>query len=967
VNPAPVITAFTASPTSINAGDPVTFSATFTGGTGEITPGNFPITSGGTYVLATGPATSTTYTLTVTAPCGAASQDTASVTVAVGNAPSGSLTSTGDISVGCSATLNWTAVNATSGTLNPGAISVPVASGSGSISVTPVTTTTYTLSLTGPGGTTDYNATVNVSPAPVITLFSASPTSIDAGDAVTFSATFTGGTGVITPGSLPILSGVPYILATGPSTDTTYTLTVTAPCGAASQAAASVTVTVTGGSPPTGSLSSSGTISAGCTATLNWTAADAASGILTPGNISVPVADGSGSISVSPSTTTTYTLTLTGPGGTATYNATVTVNPAPDITSFTASPTKIVAGDAVTFSAGFTGGTGVITPGDYPISSGGTYVLAAGPTSTTVYTLTVTAPCGSDSQATAQTTVRVINNSLEALKSVTDLNGRNLMPGDEILYTIMIISSNDDDLAGVEFSDTVPAHTAYVEGSASGPAGSSVMVMDDTLYFTGITVPARGMVMLIFKVRVDDPVEPGVTEISNQGIVNYDKNGDGRNDTQVFTDGDTVIAGEQPTVLPLSTGPNFSNTIKTAALVKDRNGDGIVSPGDTIRYRIDIINSGDLDAAGVVFYDTIPDNTDYVANSVTASVGTADYDKSTNQVQWTGDVAVDGSVTITFDVVVHTGIPLRTVISNQGTVEYDSNDDGENDSQLLTDGDLALPGKQPTILDVGGIISIPASKTAFPVDSVLPTPGDELHYEITLENPTGFLLLGLEFVDSIPANTTLVAGSVSVPAGAVLVSETPTLRVTGITIQPFSQVKITFNVRIDPALSPGVDRIVNQGTVNFDSDGDNINDRWTLTDWNAALPGKQPTVTIVTCPVMELTDISVKTTVACDEEIEYFIRYTNISVAPAKNVVIKSVYDYKVAFTSSSPGPDPGTDDTWTIGTVEPGQTGTILLKVRVMYRIPFLHIIPHLVILTTNCDTQQAETRTNVLGCGPR
>jgi uncharacterized repeat protein (TIGR01451 family) len=966
VTPAPVITAFSALPTNINAGDPVTFSATFTGGSGIITPGDYPITSGGTYVLATGPSVSTVYTLKVTAPCGAASQDTASATIAVGNAPFGSLVSTGDISVGCTAALNWTAANATSGTLNPGNISVPVGNGSGSILVTPATTTTYTMTLTGPGGTTSYNATVTVNPAPIITSFSALPTAIDAGDPVTFSAAFTGGIGVITPGNYPITSGGTYVLPVGPNVSTVFTLTVTAPCGPASQTAASITVTV-GGNPPTGSLRSTGAISAGCTTILNWTANDATSGTLNPGNIPIPVENGSGRISVTPTTTTTYTLTLSGPGGTASYKATVTVNPAPVIIDFTAAPATITAGDVVTFSATFTGGTGVITPGDYPITSGGTYVLDPGPNSTTVYTLKVTAPCGPASRARAQTTVRVISNRLDALKSAADVNGSNLMPGDEILYFIMIISPNDEDLAGVEFSDAIPANTTYVEGSAAGPIGSVVVMTDNTLYFSNITVPARGQVILIFRVRVEDPLAPEVKEISNQGIVSYDKNGDGENDTRVFSEGDTVLPGQQPTILPLSTGPNFNDTVKSVTLVRDKNNDGLISPGDTVRYKIEIINSGDTDANGVVFRDTIPLHTDYVTNRVTSAYGTASYDKSTNQIQWTGNVPVGGVVTITFDVVVHTGITQKTLISNQGIIEYDSNEDGMNDTELPTDGHPSLPGRQPTEFIVSGISSIPATKTATPVNNVLPTPGDVLRYEIVLNNPTGYLLLGLELVDSIPANTTLVPGSISVPPGTVVVSETPTIRITGISIQPFSQAKITFEVLIDPWLGPGIDRIVNQGTINFDQDGDGFNDKGALTDWNPALPGKQPTVNIITCPLLEVTDTSLVETVECTGEIEYFIEYTNISAASAKNVVLKSVYDFKVAFQSAFPAPDPGTDDTWTIGTVEPGQTGSIRLKVKVIYRMPFLHIVPHLVILTSNCDTRQAGTRTYVIGCGPR
>lgn len=968
VAPAPVISTFTASPTSIDAGDSVTFSATYTGGTGVITPGGFAIASGGTYVLNTGPSTSTTYTLTVTAPCGAASLDTASVTVAVGNAPSGSLTSSGDISLGCSATLSWTATNATSGTLNPGGISIPAGDGTGSVTVTPTATTTYTLELTGAGGTTSYNVTVAVSPAPVIASFTASPTSINAGDSVTFSATYSGGTGIITPGNYAITSGGTYLLNPGPTSSTTYTLTVIAPCGAASQASASVSVSVSGGSPPTGSLiASPGEISAGCSATLDWTAADATSGTITPGGISLAVADGSGSVTVTPTTTTTYTLELTGPDGTASYTATVTVNPKPQIDSFTVSPATIPQGGAVTLSASFSGGTGVITPGNYDIDPGATLTLDPGPDATTTYTLTVTAPCGSASRATATATVRVIENRLDALKSVSDVNGGNLRPGEVLLYTITIISSNDEDLGGVTFSDAIPANTAYVEGSAVGPAGSTATVAGGVVQVTGITVPARGLVMIMFKVKLDDPLAPGVTAIYNQGVVNYDKNGDGENDTEALTDGNTVVSGEQETALPITAGPNLSDTVKSGELVIDNNNDGVVSPGDTIRYRIDIINSGDEDALGVTFYDPIPADTDFVTGSITASKGTASFDANANQVQWSGDVAMGETVTIGFDVIVHTGIRVGTVISNQGFVSYDSDGDGTSDTTLATDGDLSLPGRQTTDFTVGGISSVPAVKTAVPVSGGAATFGDELRYEIVIGNPTGFVLVGMEFIDTIPTNTTLVEGSVSIPGGAQLVSTSPTLRVTGINMEPFSQVKISFNVRIAEELASGVDSIVNQGTVLFDSDGDGSNDMWTLTDWNSALPGKQPTVTTITCPVVEITDVSVLETVECEGEIEYLVTYTNVSAATARDVVITSVYDFKVEYRSASVEPDQGTNNTWTIGTLAPGQSGNIRIKVKVVYRLPFLHMVEHSVVLTTNCDTRQAGARTQVLGCGPR
>ncbi len=82
VNPNPEITAFTAVPPSITKGQESTLTATFTDGTGVITPGNIAVTSGtGVKVSPTSP---TTYTLTVTSnttpSCGT---KTATVAVAV--------------------------------------------------------------------------------------------------------------------------------------------------------------------------------------------------------------------------------------------------------------------------------------------------------------------------------------------------------------------------------------------------------------------------------------------------------------------------------------------------------------------------------------------------------------------------------------------------------------------------------------------------------------------------------------------------------------------------------------------------------------------------------------------------------------------------------------------------------------------------------------------------------------------
>jgi hypothetical protein len=66
---------------------------------------------------------------------------------------------------------------------------------------------------------------VTVNPNPTIESFTANPPSITKGQESTLTATFTNGTGVITPGNIAVTSGVGVKIA--PTSPTTYTLTVT--------------------------------------------------------------------------------------------------------------------------------------------------------------------------------------------------------------------------------------------------------------------------------------------------------------------------------------------------------------------------------------------------------------------------------------------------------------------------------------------------------------------------------------------------------------------------------------------------------------------------------------------------------------------------------------------------------------------------------------------------------------------
>lgn len=62
-----------------------------------------------------------------------------------------------------------------------------------------------------------------------------------------------------------------------------------------------------------------------------------------------------------------------------------------------------------------------------------------------------------------------------------------------------------------------------------------------------------------------------------------------------------------------------------------------------------------------------------------------------NTVSWNGAIAAGASVTITIDALIDTGLSAGIAISNQGTVQFDADGNGTNESTASTD-DAAVGG-----------------------------------------------------------------------------------------------------------------------------------------------------------------------------------------------------------------------------------------------------------------------------------
>jgi hypothetical protein len=318
---------FTANPPTIDAGQPSTLAwnvlnadtVTITPNVGNVNPSN------GT--VAVTPNATTTYTLTAR---NANGSDTSTVSVVVRQTQPSFLACTASpmtILQGESSTLFFSALNATSVSINNGVGNVGM---SGNVVVTPNSNTNYIITATNQFGSATCSVAVQVTPgaSPRIVRFSATPLSIQAGGTSTLlwlvenadTVTITPGIGNVTPADTRDVQ---------PAQTTQYTLTATNKFGSVS-AQTTVTIIPVPAPPPPPTITSftanpPQSTNPGSAVVLTCKANNATQVVIS----GVGPVDASGNRTVNPTTTTTYVCVATSGPQQASANLTVPVSTGP--------------------------------------------------------------------------------------------------------------------------------------------------------------------------------------------------------------------------------------------------------------------------------------------------------------------------------------------------------------------------------------------------------------------------------------------------------------------------------------------------------------------------------------------------------------------------------------------------------------------------------------------------------------
>ena len=488
-----------------------------------------------------------------------------------------------------------------------------------------------------------------------------------------------------------------------------------------------------------------------------------------------------------------------------------------------------------------------------------------------------------------------------------------IAPGATTTYNLVITNVGGFQATGVSIDDTLPPGTTFVSvggASCTAPVAPSGGVLH--ILVAGAIPASTGTVTCTVTITIDSPAAAGTTSYTNTAVVSDDGvNGPDptpANNTATDKDGITGVL------------PNLK-------IAKD-DGRTTLAPGNQTTYTVTVTNFGNIGMTNVLATDTLPANVSYISCSDLTGSPSIPCAQAGGVVTTTWPL-IAGGATATFSVTVQVANPFPAGvagITNTAVVT----DDGANGLDPTADN---------TATDVDVVNALPDLAILKSHTETTVAPGGNVHYTLTVGNhgdrgATGVIVtdtldpqMKVDCASVIPTATSCVAATGVITWGPGLPSSVFTTHAP-FTTGPFVAgvtTTLTYTVK---AVNPVAAATVNF-TNNVSVDDDHTNGRDPTPDNNATdvvpLAGN--------APALAITKTDGVTSVVPGATPTYTIVVTNSGNIAATGVVITDTLPTDLTFVSCTATCDSTTAPiiTWTIPVVAGGGgTATVLVTAKV-------------------------------------
>ena len=472
----------------------------------------------------------------------------------------------------------------------------------------------------------------------------------------------------------------------------------------------------------------------------------------------------------------------------------------------------------------------------------------------------------------------------------------NAKPSQTAGFSITVTASSNVMINSVTVDDVLPAKLEYISGSTKINGVSA----SDGITGSGIDIggfSSNQSKTISFEAKIPDASQfstgqNNLTNTAGAWAVCAAK---------VFDTAKIIVNKEEP---------SFPSLIISKSVDKTQ-----ASPNDEIIYTLNYQNIGNAAATDVIIKDIF----DYTNQQYLTFVSAFPSPSSGNNTWNIGTLNAGQTGQIIIRAKISNSMPSGTTeIKNRGSIDSNetpfmySNCANTSVSTVLS---LSISKLGRNITEDSSWAEITNAK-----------PFQKVAFAIKVTNTGNTTAKNVYVDDSLPYKLNYILDSTKVDGNSV--SDGITLfgiNVGDLSLGQYKTITLEANVASEYYFSIGQTTLINTGST------------WT-TNISRISDTAQIVVEKIGAPFLTITKSVNKTNANPGDEIVYTLNYQNTGNGAANNVVVKDPFTNQnqqyLTFVSATPSPTSGTD-TWSIGTLNPGQLGSITIRAKICSSVP--------------------------------